>query len=220
MRRIPLRGEVKAEAPVRGPISAALTESIVDGTPASAPVRRPITPIQPAAAAPAPAQSSPSRSVAGGGLSDLRDFIRSKRAALAGFMEQGAALRMDDDTITVVPRNDIYVRYLSDNRATIADLASELYGRRIKVEMGTADANAPADEPPPAAGPSDATTDPTNGGGAEAPVVRNTAEAKQALYSDPVVRRIFNEFEARLVEVRANPEGAAQAGVERAEAKK
>jgi hypothetical protein len=34
---------------------------------------------------------------------------------------------------------------------------------------------------------------------------RDTAEARQALYADPVVRRIFNEFEARLVEVRAAP---------------
>jgi len=181
MRRIPLRGEVKAEAPIRRPIAAA----------------------QPAA----PAPSSTPRIVAGGGLSDLRDFIRSKRAALAGFMEQGAALRIDGDTITVVPRNDIYVRYLSDNRTAIADLASELYGRPIKVEMGSADANAPADEPAlvAVAGSSDATAANAENGdaaGGDAPVVRNAAEAKQALYSDPVVRRIFNEFEARLVEVR------------------
>ncbi|HVN90110.1 MAG TPA: DNA polymerase III subunit gamma/tau [Candidatus Binataceae bacterium] len=209
-RRIPIRGEVKAEAPARGPISAMLSGGAGGEVKADALARRPIAPIQSVAPAPADAPSSAPRPVAGGGLSDLRDFIRGKRAALAGFMEQGAALRMEDDTIFVVPSNDIYVRYLSDNRATIAELASELYGRRIKVEMGTADANAPADEPSPAAtGSSDVTTDAANGNGAGggAPVVRNAAEAREALYSDPVVRRIFNEFEARLVEVR---QGAAE----------
>jgi hypothetical protein len=31
------------------------------------------------------------------------------------------------------------------------------------------------------------------------------AELKQAVYADPVVQRLFNEFQARLVEVRAQP---------------
>jgi hypothetical protein len=31
------------------------------------------------------------------------------------------------------------------------------------------------------------------------------ADLRQAVYGDPVVRRIFDEFEARLVEVRAQP---------------
>jgi hypothetical protein len=74
----------------------------------------------------------------GGGddISHLRDFIRTRRAALAGFMEQGATLTIDDDdTITVIPRSEIYVRYLTDNRSAIADLASEFYGRRIEVNL-------------------------------------------------------------------------------------
>ena len=122
-------------------------------------------------------------------------------------MEQGAALRMDGDTVTVIPRNDIYVRYLSDNRGTIAELASELYGRRIKVEMGASEVNAPAAEPlattPSAAAANGSGEADGNNGAPEAPITRNSADARQALYSDPVVRRIFNEFEARLVEVRA-----------------
>jgi hypothetical protein len=52
-------------------------------------------------------------------------------------MEQGAALKLNGDLLMVTPRNDIYVRYLNDNRNVIADLASELYGRRIKVEVAT-----------------------------------------------------------------------------------
>jgi putative DNA primase/helicase len=66
-------------------------------------------------------------------LPELRDFIRSRRAALFGFMEQGAALELNSDVLKVIPRNDIYVRYLTDNRNVIADLASELYGRPIEV---------------------------------------------------------------------------------------
>ncbi len=68
-------------------------------------------------------------------LPELRDFIRSRRAALAGFMEQGAALALEADVLTVSPRNDIYVRYLSDNKAVIAELASEHYGRAVRIEL-------------------------------------------------------------------------------------
>ena len=52
-----------------------------------------------------------------------------------------------------------------------------------------------------AAPPLDASS--ANGDGGVVPAPRQTpAEARQALYADPVVRRIFDEFEARLVEVR------------------
>jgi len=64
-------------------------------------------------------------------LPDLRNYIRGRRAALAGFMEQGAALALDDDVLTVTPRNAIYIRYLTDNRGAIAELASVFYSRRI-----------------------------------------------------------------------------------------
>ena len=67
----------------------------------------------------------------------MRDFIRTRRAALAGFMEQGASLALDDDVLTVNARNDIYIRYLSDNRATIAELAGEFFARPIKVEVSS-----------------------------------------------------------------------------------
>ncbi len=68
-------------------------------------------------------------------LPELRDFIRSRRAALAGFMEQGAGLALDGDLLTVTARNDIYIRYLNDNKAVIAELASEHLGRAIRVEL-------------------------------------------------------------------------------------
>jgi hypothetical protein len=44
---------------------------------------------------------------------------------------------MNGDSIIITPRNVIYVRYLLDNRAIIADLAKEHYGRPIQVEIGT-----------------------------------------------------------------------------------
>ncbi|MGA9721373.1 MAG: hypothetical protein WBQ86_02865, partial [Candidatus Binatus sp.] len=68
-------------------------------------------------------------------LPELRDFIRSRRAALAGFMEQGAGLALDGDLLTVTARNDIYIRYLNDNKAVIAELVSEHLGRAIRVEL-------------------------------------------------------------------------------------
>ncbi len=77
-------------------------------------------------------------------LPELRDFIRGRRAALAGFMEQGAGLMLDGDILTVIARNDIYIRYLNDNKNVIAELASEHLGRPIRVELSTNGAAGPA----------------------------------------------------------------------------
>jgi hypothetical protein len=68
-------------------------------------------------------------------LPDLREFIRGRRAAIYGFLAQGASLQMKGDSIIITPRNATYVRYLMDNRAVIADLAKEHYGRPIRVEF-------------------------------------------------------------------------------------
>ncbi|HKV55122.1 MAG TPA: DNA polymerase III subunit gamma/tau [Candidatus Binataceae bacterium] len=195
VRRIPIQGEVKAEAPRRSAV-----------VPASAP--------------------APSTTAAGASndLPDLRDFIRGRRAALAGFMEQGAGLVLEGDGLTVTPRSDIYVRYLSDNRNVIADLATELYGRRIKVvigSMGESPASPPATASPvtvsPAAQASVTTPAAGEANGVEVPpapvpspaAAQTPAEARQTLYADPVVRRIFEEFEARLVEIKTTPSTAA-----------
>jgi hypothetical protein len=69
------------------------------------------------------------------GLPKLRAYIRTKKAALAGFMELGAELELEDDVLKVIPRSDIYVRYLSDNKAAISTIASEHYRRAITVEI-------------------------------------------------------------------------------------
>jgi hypothetical protein len=45
-------------------------------------------------------------------LPDLRAFIRVKKPALAGFMELGAKLELVDGVLKVVPRSDIFQRYL------------------------------------------------------------------------------------------------------------
>lgn len=197
MRRIRFEGEVKADAPPR------------------------VVPLAMPAPEPPP--------VSGGALElpDLRDFIRSRRAALAGFMEQGASLKIDGDLLTVTPRSDIYVRYLSDNRHVIGELASELYGRRIKVEMavagasGTAISNRPeppggvaTDSSPAKPTPSDApgvkvlaegAADrgaPVSSAPAASPARQAQPDARQQLYADPLVQRIFEEFDARLVELK------------------
>jgi DNA polymerase III subunit gamma/tau len=193
VRRIRFEGDVNADAPRRAPTSVSRPES--------APV------------------------VARGELPDLRDFIRSRRAALAGFMEQGASLKIDGELLTVTPRSDIYVRYLTDNRNVIADLTSELYGRRIKVEVASKDASASASsethegselelESPPELVPLRSSgveqpEDAANGSAsvpvsiAPSPVTgQQPSDARQKLYADPVVRRIFEEFDARLVELK------------------
>jgi len=197
VRRIRFEGDVKAEAPRR------VVPSVVS--------------------APEP----PRASIGGGELPDLRDFIRSRRAALAGFMEQGASLKIDGDLLTVTPRNDIYVRYLTDNRSLIGELASELYGRGIKVEMAAASAAAAAisdrlESPIGAAAQSSAAKSTPLAapevkvfaeGAAEraAPVssapagslnTQTQPDPRQKLYADPLVQRIFEEFDARLVQLK------------------
>jgi len=219
-RRMKVEGEVNATAPVRAPSPAPLPSS-----------SRPTAPL---GAGVAQASIKPD-------LPELRDFIRARRAALAGFMEQGAALAVRDDILTVDARNDIYIRYLSDNRATIAELASEFFARPIKVEVssnGTVVSTA--------TGKASAST-PSSNGAAKTPapdvskiekspaeiepkltIVRDAPQAapitpavppdiapksraggpedRQAVLQDPEMRRIFDELEARLVEVRVTPD--------------
>jgi hypothetical protein len=222
-RRMKVEGEVNATAPVRAP-----------SPPPPAPAR---------ATAPLGAgiaQQSTSRD-----LPELRDFIRARRAALAGFMEQGASLAFADDVLSVNARNDIYIRYLSDNRATIAELASEFFARPIKVEVSsngtvvaaatgkpsaTSAATPPSNEstkisapevsrieksPPPEIEAKLTVvpdTPPISVDAAPKPIDISSKrrpgspEDRQAVLQDPEMRRIFDELEARLVEVRITPD--------------
>jgi hypothetical protein len=184
-------------------------------------------------------------------LPELRDFIRNKRAALAGFMDQGAGLELDGDVLKIRPRSDIYIRYLSDNRSAIAESASELYGRRITAEVVAN--GAAATEPYPrvqaqpmrsstagaaepaivaAGSESDAVREPPasdQAAGAATGAIamnqcgdgRSEREAiRQALYADPVVKQIRDQFEGRLVDVRNKPAARARpatAGEERSD---
>ncbi|HUA35539.1 MAG TPA: DNA polymerase III subunit gamma/tau [Candidatus Binataceae bacterium] len=166
-------------------------------------------------------------------LPELRDFIRSKRAALAGFMEQGAALALspEGDLLTVTPRNDIYVRYLNDNKAVIAELATEHYARPMRVELAQFNPAAPVRPAPPsstsapanAAASAPATAAPSRPAPEPEPEERTlkltidpvpppanpgaprrsaTPEERTALLAEPTMRRIVDTLEARLVEVR------------------
>ena len=146
-------------------------------------------------------------------------------------MEQGASLALDGDVLRVIPRNDIYIRYLNDNRASIGELASELYGRKLRVEVSvngaagaatggaasassavgavaSVDAAAVVDGATQSVAPSTTAEQPAMPAPAAAaaenppPQPRSVAADRQALYADPVVRRIFEELQGRLVEVR------------------
>ncbi len=242
-RRLRVEGEVKADAPLRAAGAPALTSPLSAGAAA--------TPSSPASATALGGSASPASPSLPGlpdlpDLPELREHIRARRAALAGFMEQGASLSLDGDLLRVIPRNDIYIRYLNDNRGSIGELASELYGRKLRVEVlvnGAAGAaTGGAFSAPPVAAPAAAAStagaasavDPAGGAedgatrsvapssAAEQPAIaaatagaaaatdsptpqpqaRSIAADRQALYADPVVRRIFEELQGRLVDVR------------------
>jgi DNA polymerase-3 subunit gamma/tau len=133
-------------------------------------------------------------------MPELRDRIRDRRPALAGFMEHGAGLSVADDLVRVVPLNDIYTRYLNDNRAVIAELASELYGRPMRVELTTNGAIARA------TGNAEHSASVANGPNqtkeTRDPAPSSGADERRAIVSDPAVRKILEAFDARLVEVR------------------
>ncbi|MGC1342480.1 MAG: DNA polymerase III subunit gamma/tau [Candidatus Binataceae bacterium] len=199
-RKLRVEGEVKASAPIRAAQPSAG-----------------ITPLPGAPAAPAAVREMP----------ELREHIKSRRAALAGFMEQGAALSLAGEVLSITPKSDIYVRYLADNRAVIAEIASDFFGRAIRAEIVAVNA-APAT--PASATASIAAAPRTNSGSgdtsiaeAAAPVTKVTAngatpsipaaaatrrvstspEERAALFADPVVERVLETLEARFVEVRA-----------------
>jgi DNA polymerase III subunit gamma/tau len=205
-RRLKVEGEVKADAPRR---KAAATEA----------------PARPAAAQAQPASSnasSPDSSQTAPDLPELREYIRQKKAALAGFMEMGATLALSGDNLRVVPRSDIYIRYLNDNKSTIAVLASEHYGRPIKVELAQPAAEespapppvapqpaqkAAPENPQPAAPKSVDFQSSMDAAMQSAPAETNgepidREATRKELFSDPMVRKILDELEGRLVDVR------------------
>ncbi len=224
-RRMKVEGEVNATAPARAPSPP---------PPLPQSLSRPTAPL---GAGMAQASMKPD-------LPELRDFIRTRRAALAGFMEQGASLALNDDVLTVNARNDIYIRYLSDNRATIAELAGEFFARPIRIEVssngtvvstatsktsaaapsasnGVAKTSAPevsrmeTAPPPPAVEPKLTVVRDTPSAPPPTPAVSvdiapksraGGPEDRQAVLQDPEMRRIFDELEARLVEVRISPD--------------
>jgi DNA polymerase-3 subunit gamma/tau len=196
-RRVKVEGEVKADAPHRSeglktaPAEAAIIE------------------------APSPADKDPD-------LADFRAHIKAKKAPLAGFMEQGAALELEGDVLTIQIRNQIYLRYLGDNKNVIGDLAREFYGRKISVLIAsngvTNHAATPAVAPPPGNGatalgtPAQAISSATASNGPPALSKEAAAAgdaqreaARRALYADPALMGILDEFQGRLLEVRKKP---------------
>ena len=98
-------------------------------------------------------------------------------------MEQGAGLGLDGDMLTVTARNDIYIRYLNDNKSVIAELASEHLGRAIRVELSTNGASIAASSRPTMPLPG-------NGGNARgAAGATVVAPAVQAIAAEPAPRK-------------------------------
>src|SRR5262249_37039734 len=118
------------------------------------------------------------------------------------------------DILRMFPRNDIYVRYLADNRGVVAELATEFFGRPVRVEIASEDSPISAEPMAASSGGQEVAPPPeTTGIAAEivrvdpAPQTSSGSEGprkddRAEIYSDPGMRRIFDAFGARLVEVR------------------
>jgi DNA polymerase-3 subunit gamma/tau len=176
--------------------------------------------------------SPPSAAAAPDDMPELRLHIKSRKAPLAGFMEQSTTLELDGAVLRVRVSKEIYLRYLGDNKNLLAEIASEFYGRRIAVEFAD-NGSAPRASSSPAQAPSAGSSDPSprehasaSNGSEVTPAMaafeaaRRTAsataangendrndreEARKALLADPVMRRVFDEFGGRLVDIRLKP---------------
>ena len=165
-------------------------------------------------------------------LPELREYIRSKKGALAAFMEHGASLALEGDTLVVTARDGIYVRYFNDHLKTFAELASQFYRKpiaaRMRTEPSTAGGAPDVAAPGTVSSANDedlydeaqtASTAPANAHAESDAKMRqnNRASRSEALKADPVVRMILDQLDARLVSVRsraprAEIEPAEQAG--------
>ena len=64
-----------------------------------------------------------------------RFYSRQARGARRVSWSRARDSILNGDVLTVTARNDIYIRYLSDNKNVIAELASEHFARAIRVEL-------------------------------------------------------------------------------------
>jgi len=212
--------------PPPGPPPAPARRMRVEGeVQASAPARNPRPAVAPAPAARSEESAPVARSPLA--LPELRAHIRARKAALAGFMENGAALSLEDDLLRITPTSPIYLRYLADNRTAIGELAAEFYGRPMRVELapiepsgegagaaGAApvpapDASARARSAPTQPSPSELLA-PASSPAAPATPALDRDAVRRELFADPVVRQILDELEGRLVDVRRTAGGGDQ----------
>jgi DNA polymerase-3 subunit gamma/tau len=178
---------------------------------AQAPARPELAPVRVAA---------PVADSAGLDLPDLRAHIRARRAALAGFMEQGAALSIAGDTLKVTARNEIYIRYLADNRATLAELASEFYGRPFRVEL-VSDVAAPAEASAPSPAPAVESRVANQSAGAKAQNARAAASPEASAPPDeaasPGFAAMMSEASKNVANGSSKPQAASRARTANAE---
>jgi hypothetical protein len=91
---------------------------------------------------------------------------------LAGYLEQASASRLDGDVITFTFADPFTADSVRDSQPTIEELAAEVYGRRITVEIGTAEAKS------------------------------DGKKAQSSLRDDPVVKAFQNHLGGEIVDAR------------------
>jgi DNA polymerase-3 subunit gamma/tau len=109
--------------------------------------------------APTKTVAAPARKSAGGGagappatagdLAPLLARIKKAKPMLAGYLEQAASGRIEGDRIIFTFADPFTADSVRDSQSTIEELASEVYGRRIAVDVATAEAKSDAKKSPP-----------------------------------------------------------------------
>ena len=77
---------------------------------------------------------------------NLLALIRTRRAALAGFVEHRATLVPDGDILRVIARQSVYLRYLNENRPELVALATEHFGRDSRAGRTRSEGRAEAEK--------------------------------------------------------------------------
>ncbi len=172
--------------------------------------------------APKPQNDHPEQTISGLGndLPELRRYIREKAVPLASFMEQSARLRLENDVLIVAAVSDFYAHYFRDKAQLIAELASEYYGRQIRVKVVWEEEVASELSQSEVLSSSGLAFE-EKSQSAQAPEIARQASGEveqrvansspdqqnnrsgriQALKNDPLVKAIFDQLDARLLNV-------------------
>ncbi len=82
-------------------------------------------------------------------LGSLLGRIKKSKPLLAGYLEQASATKMDGDRIIWTFADPFTADSVRDSQKTIEELAAEVFGRKIAIEIGTTDAKTEEKKAPP-----------------------------------------------------------------------